>query len=204
MGERALRGIQMRKFYRQNGEIVRRVLIILFLMAVTAVIAIEATEHRMGAEMKKQVQIARIEASQETEERVKQQLGYYEQQTQASIASAEAQEIAKVLYGMQYNTDEGLRSACWCVINRVESSLYPDTVAEVCAQKSQFMGWSDKNPVVQRLYNIALAEVGKWHNGIHAVGPEFIYLEWTSKEITLRTTFDGGRGCHYWYESDWK
>ena len=109
-----------------------------------------------------------------------------------------------MLYPMQYNSDNGLKSACWCALNRVSSQWYPNSVYDVCAQEKQWMGWSDNNPVIERLYKIAFDAVTQWHKGIHAVGSDFLFLDWNTKEITLRTTFEAGKGCHYWYEDDWE
>ena len=197
------RGLNLRKFVKQNREIAIRFCLLLGVILIACLWVRHRTIVRLDKEWNIRLTEACLLTEQETAEglRAEYNVAYHEEQkTQIEL---EATAIAKMLYPMQYNTDDGLRSACWCVLNRVDSKLYPDTVEKVCAQDSQFMGWDESNPVIQRLYDIALAEVKKWHDGVHSVGLDYLYLEWTSKEITLRTTFEGGRGCHYWYESDW-
>lgn len=117
----------------------------------------------------------------------------------------EAESVAKVLYGMQDNTDAGKRLAVWCVINRVGSYIYPSTIAEVCSQDKQWMGYSNDNPVIQGLYNIAYEELEYWHNGgLLPMNTDYVFLGWTQREITLRTDFEEKNHCKYFYESDFE
>jgi len=193
------RGLDMKKFAKQNRDIVRNLIIMLVVVLVSCLIV----RGRTIAKMKVEMQIAVLNATQETTARLREEYGVDAAEAEALTIAEEAKSLAKMLYPMQYNTDNGLKSACWCAINRVDSRWYPDTIDEVCSQESQWMGWSDSNPVVERLYNIAYQALAQWHSGIHAIGSDFLYLEWNSKEITLRSTYEGGYGCHYWYEEDW-
>ena len=196
-------GLDAGRFWKQNKEIVLRFMVLLIVILSACLITKVRVTKKLKADFAVQLTAARIQVEQETMARLREEYNVTYHEEQKSQMEIEATALAKMLYPMQYNTDEGLRSACWCVFNRVESSLYPSTVEMVCAQKSQFMGWDERNPVIQRLYDIALAEVKAWHNGVHPMDVGFLYLEWNTKEITLRTTYEGGRGCHYWYESDW-
>lgn len=66
----------------------------------------------------------------------------------------EAEFIAKVLYGTAINHAESdQRAVVWCILNRVEHYAHPDTVAEVCEQPKQWMGYSNDNPVLTELYD---------------------------------------------------
>lgn len=113
---------------------------------------------------------------------------------------AEAEEIAKVLYGTaRYNSEADQRLVVWCIINRVESSNYPDTVAEVCQQAGQWMGYSVDNPVVDDLWELANEELTNYYTGGHRpLGPEYIFLSWTEDEIVLRDRFEENGRTHYW------
>ena len=74
----------------------------------------------------------------------------------AAAARAEREAVARVLYGTAlHHSEDAQRAVCWCILNRVESSLYPDTIQEVCEQPSQWMGYSPENPVIESLYKIA-------------------------------------------------
>ena len=52
---------------------------------------------------------------------------------------AEAEDLARVLYGVKDNSTDDLRTLCWCVFNRVDSPEYANSIAEVVAQPKQWM-----------------------------------------------------------------
>lgn len=111
----------------------------------------------------------------------------------------EAEAVARVLYGMRYNTKEDLQAVVWCIINRVESQIYPSTVVEVCEQPSQWIGYSETNPVVDNLYDIAHEALDTWRSGGHRpFGSEYLWFNWSSEQITFKTSFEEGKSCRYW------
>lgn len=118
--------------------------------------------------------------------------------SRAEAMKADCIEIAKVLYGIRQNSKDDLRTAVWCVLNRVNNSGYPSSVAEVCKQKDQWMGYSEENPVLDDLFNIAYEQVEIWYGGIRPVSPDYIYMNWTPTEITLRDNWENGSSTHYW------
>ena len=123
----------------------------------------------------------------------------YETITPEELIKSEAEYIAKVLYGTaQNNTERDQRTVVWCILNRVDSTAYPNTVKEVCEQPAQWMGYSDKNPVLAALYNVALKELETWHNDYRPVSADYIYMSWTSREITLRDTYEKNADTRYW------
>lgn len=119
---------------------------------------------------------------------------------EAAVAR-EAQYMARVLYGTaRYHSRETQEAVCWCIINRVESSLFPNTVEEVCAQPVQWVGYSSNNPVTQELYDVAMGVLDTWHSkGIRMIPQDYIYLSWSEKEIVLRTSFNETARTHYWH-----
>lgn len=126
-----------------------------------------------------------------------QMLAHFSQPLKTTDPDAEF--IAKVLYGMRYNSEADLRAVVWCIINRVESPLYPDTIAEVCQQPSQWMAYSDENPVLEDLYDIADGVLVAWRVGGHRpFGSEYLWFNWSSDQITFKSTFEEGANCRYW------
>ena len=126
---------------------------------------------------------------------------YYEYGGDVSQIEREAEWIAKVMYGMAKpdHKDSDLRAIVWCILNRVDNKAYPGEVQAVCQQKSQWMGYSDDNPVIAKLYDIALAELKKWHgDSVRPMSADYVYLTWSSKEILLRDTFAENRSTNYW------
>lgn len=117
-----------------------------------------------------------------------------------AAARAEREAAARVLYGTAlHHSEDAQRAVVWCIINRVESSLYPDTIEAVCEQESQWMGYSAENPVIESLYKIADEVISGWQSGgYRAISPDYLFLTWTRDEIVLRTTFTEGPGTHYW------
>lgn len=115
-----------------------------------------------------------------------------------ALLDSEADMLARVLYGVKDNSTDDLRTYCWCVLNRVDNRNYPATLSEVISQPGQWMRYSDDNPVVENLYRIAREELDRWHSQRRPVSNEFVFMNWTEKEIVLRDNFRDGSGTHYW------
>ena len=144
----------------------------------------EATILQMNDAHKEEIQALRAE---------------YENLTSEELLQQEAEYLAKMLYGTARNNSErDQRTAVWCALNRVDSIGYPSTVKEVCQQPSQWVGYSDDNPILTNLYDIAMKELETWHNGYRPVGIEYIYMNWSTKQITLRDTWKKDNDTSYW------
>lgn len=134
------------------------------------------------------------------ESRVMELEQYYGYGRDVEQIELEAEYIAKVLYGTARNhADSDKRAVVWCILNRVEHYSHPNTIAEVCEQPKQWMGYFNSNPVLDELYDLALEELKTWYSGGHRpMTNEYIYLSWSSKEILLRDTFEENRNTNYW------
>lgn len=201
MVEDARKKEALKMLWRRNAEKLLRVVLLVALVLIPCLVVKHNTTVKLKKEFEVQLAEAMSQVEQATVDRLAVQYGTVEDAAAKAAMDSEARTLAKMLYAYQHNTDAGLKSACWCALNRVDSKYYPNTVQEVCEQKSQWMGWSEDNPVTQRLYDIAYEQIALWHDGIHAISSEFVYMEWTPSEITLRTNFTG-KG-HFWYEEDW-
>ena len=143
----------------------------------------------------------RIELRDDYESEIAEIEKYYEYGGDVEQIELEAEWIARVMYGMAKpdHKDSDLRAIVWCILNRVDNKAYPGEVQAVCQQKSQWMGYSDDNPVIAKLYDIALAELKKWHgDSVRPMSADYVYLTWSSKEILLRDTFAENRSTNYW------
>ena len=85
------------------------------------------------------------------------------------------EESVCVMAQMLYGECRGLSTyemslACWCVLNRVDSPDFPDSVKEVITQKGQFHGYKATNPVDERLFNIAKDVILRWNMEGELVG----------------------------------
>ena len=113
--------------------------------------------------------------------------------------NAEAEQLAKVLYGVKDNKTDDLITYCWCVFNRVDNKAFPATLADVLAQPNQWMRYDQTNPIIESLYQIAREQLDAWHTGSHRpVSNEYVFMNWSSNDICLRDNFHEGSGTHYW------
>lgn len=116
----------------------------------------------------------------------------------AALRQTEAEAVARVLYGVKGNSERDMRTYAWCIFNRVDDSKYPDTLAGVISQPSQWMAYSEKNAVLDRLYTIAEEELDRWHSGHRPVASDFVYMSWSPSEIVLRNRWEETSGTKYW------
>ena len=143
----------------------------------------------------------RIELRDQYESEINSIKQYYEYGGDVTEIEREAQFIAKVMYGVYRpeHNDSHLRAVAWCIFNRVDNPAYPNSVQAVCQQAKQWMGYSDDNPVIAKLYDIALTELKSWHNGVpRPMTADYVYMNWSSREIYLRNTFVEDRNTSYW------
>ena len=154
----------------------------------------------LNANHKAEIAALRIELQNDYESKITELKQYYEYGGDITQIEREAEYIAKVIYGTARNhADSDKRAVVWCILNRVEHHSHPDTVAEVCEQPKQWMGYSNENPVLAELYDLALAELKTWYSGGHRpMSSDYIYLTWSSKEILLRDTFEENKSTNYW------
>ena len=143
----------------------------------------EATILQMGDTHEEEIQALRAE---------------YENLTPEELIKQEGEYLARMLYAYRNNSERDLRTAVWCALNRTDSPGFPNSVKEVCQQPSQWMGYSDDNPILENLYEIAIKELETWHNNYRPVNRDYVYLSWSSKEIVLRDTYEKGPNTRYW------
>lgn len=111
----------------------------------------------------------------------------------------EAEELARVLYGVKDNSTDDLKTYCWCVFNRVDNKAFPSTVSDVIAQPNQWMRYDKTNPVLENLYQLAREQLDAWHTDSHRpVSSDYVFMNWSSNDIVLRDNFHEGSGTHYW------
>lgn len=154
----------------------------------------------INANHKEEISAIRAGLQNEYKSRMSELRQYYEYGGDITQIELEAEYIAKVIYGTARNhADSDKKAVVWCVLNRVEHYSHPNTVAEVCEQPKQWMGYSNDNPVLTDLYDLALEELKIWHNGGHRpMSNDYIYLSWSSSEIILRNTFEENKNTNYW------
>ena len=179
------------------------VLIIVIAMMITAIVQHVKYKNRIeeiNTNHAEEITALRDELRNSYESKIAELEKYYEYGGDVTQIEREAEYIAKVIYGTARNhADSDKRAVVWCILNRVEHHSHPDTIAEVCEQPKQWMGYSSDNPVLTELYDLALTELKIWYNDGHRpMSSDYIYLSWSSKEILLRDTFEENKNTHYW------
>lgn len=176
------------------------IILAIFLTAISQRVKYEKQIEELNTSHELALTSLRAELQKDYETKITELEQYYEYGGDVTQIELEAEYIAKVIYGTAINhTDADKKAIVWCILNRVEHYAHPDTVQGVCEQPKQWMGYSDKNPVLTDIYDLALAELKIWYSGGHRpMGKEYIYLSWSSSEILLRDTFEENKNTRYW------
>ena len=122
-----------------------------------------------------------------------------EESRQAAM-DAEADAIARLLYGYRNNSLRDRKTLIWCVLMRTDNGAYPNTVEAVIDQEQQWMFYSEENPVRQDDRDLALEQLQAWHEGRYPSGlaTDYVYAEWTQSDIVLRNTWEKNSRTGYW------
>ncbi|MDD6090266.1 MAG: cell wall hydrolase [Candidatus Limivicinus sp.] len=113
--------------------------------------------------------------------------------TQQYQISEDAEYMAKVVAGCSTYYDENVqRAVAWCVLNRVDSALYPDTIKEVCEQANQWQGYENA-AVIDSICELCQSVIDTWKSGgKRDVPQDCLFLRMTADGVELRTDFNGG------------
>lgn len=196
--------IQMITVYQMIAIYILVVIVTVMITFVVQRTRYEKQIAEINANHKEEVNALCIELRNDYESQIAELEKFYEYGGDVIQIEREAECIAKVIYGYgtpnnQNNSVSDNKSITWCVINRTEHYAYPDTIAEVCEQPKQWIGYSNDNPVLTEYYDLALEELKTWYSGGHRpMNNSYIYLTWSSKEILLRDTFEENRNTNYW------
>ena len=127
------------------------------------------------------------------------------QTSEMAMMAQEANEIAKLFYGIDRFVDKyhysetDLMTYARCVFNRVDSDIYADTVSEVASQNNQWTGYYDNNPVIKQYYTVALKAVEEWHaETIKPCSVDYLWAELTPNGIYLKNDFNANGYAIRW------
>ena len=117
-----------------------------------------------------------------------------------SYTREDAEFIAKAVWGEARNCDMAHQAAVvWCILNRVDSALFPNTIREVVTQKHQFAGYHAGNPVDSDILALACDVLARWSiepscmAGVGRVLPkEYLYFGGNGALNQFRTGYNGG------------
>ena len=137
--------------------------------------------------------IAAIEQRYQSELAAAQSQAAVPAQAQQSQYSEDAEYLAKVVAGCAtYYSENVQRAVAWCVLNRVDSALYPDTIKEVCEQANQWQGYENA-PLIDSICQVCQDVIDTWQSGgVRDIPRECVFLRMTEDGVELRTEFTGG------------
>ena len=86
----------------------------------------------------------------------------------------------------------------------MESKWYPNSIEEVCSQPYQFKGYSDANPIDDRLLEVSVEVLRQYYeNGYKPCSNDFVYMSATDYDVVLRDSFDETKTTRHWrYTND--
>ena len=137
------------------------VLTCITMMTLTAITVI-GNNARAKEEAIAEKAVAEYKARQQEEEQIRLAALDAEKQTAEELKKQDARNIAKLFYGIRnfekkYGyTEADLYTLARCVLNRVESKSYPNTIETVLAQDGQWIAYSVDNPVLGNYYQTAM------------------------------------------------
>lgn len=71
--------------------------------------------------------------------------------------------MAKTIWGEARGcTREGQENVAWCILNRVDSPDFPNTIIEVITAPGQFHGYSSSFPCTEEFYEMSLDIIARW------------------------------------------
>ena len=89
-----------------------------------------------------------------------------EETVEVYISQYDAELLAKTAWGEARGcSPTEIAAVMWCILNRVDSGDFPDTVVEVVEAPGQFQGYSEDNPVTDDLLAIAYDVLFYWQIG---------------------------------------
>ena len=126
-------------------------------------------------------------------------LGSASQASGKSYTRDDAEAMAKLVWGEARGCDDTQQAAAaWCVLNRVDSALFPNTIREVVSQKKQFAGYRVTNPVDPQILALVYDVLSRWSIEDNCVGDvgrvlpkEYLYFSGNGTENRFRVTYGG-------------
>lgn len=109
----------------------------------------------------------------------------------------ELEMIAKLVYGEARGCSKTEQAAViWCVLNRVDSSGFPDNITDVIIQKNQFSGYNENHPIYEEYIELANDVLTRWKFEQTAVGEvgrvlpkEYTYFRGDGVKNTFRDAY---------------
>ena len=129
-----------------------------------------------------------------------------------SYSEDDAKVLAKTVWGEARGCSETQQAAVvWCILNRVDSPLFPNSIQEVVKQPQQFAGYSGRNPVDPEILKLVYDVLSRWciePNCIAGVGrvlpPSYLYFAGNGTENRFTERYASGPLWNWSMESPYE
>lgn len=120
--------------------------------------------------------------------------------TVAYYTEQDVYETAQCVYGeaLVTGSDTEMAAVAWCILNRVDDPLFPNTIHEVVTARNQFQGYKASNPVDEHLLWLVRDVFERWvseKNGVTDSGrvlpADYRYFYGDGRHNHFTITFNG-------------
>lgn len=106
--------------------------------------------------------------------------------------------ISRTIWGEARGCCQLEREAvAWCILNRVDSPKFPDTIEKVVTAKYQFQGYSPNFPY-ENFYDEAKDVLIRHHNRERGIDPSLLYFSGNGKYNTFRDEYEMSKATLFW------
>ena len=96
--------------------------------------------------------------------------------------------ISKTIWGEARGCcREEQEAVAWCILNRVDSDVFPDTIKEVVTAPYQFQGYSESNPDIFK--DLVEDVLIRHHNGERGIDESLLYFSGNGGYNTFRNAW---------------
>ena len=134
---------------------------------------------------------------------------YVEPPSVSEIYAESIPYIAKTVYGEARGcTTVEQAAVIWCILNRVDSDGYSDSIIGVVTQKNAFHGYNSNHPVTDHIYNLTVDVLERWEkekSGEVNVGrvlpKEYLYFYGDGRSNHFTNKWRGGNTWNWTLEN---
>lgn len=120
-----------------------------------------------------------------------------EEEPEELFSDYDAELIAKTIWGEARGcSPEEQRLVAWCILNRVDTGIWGDTIEDVIKYPNAFQGYDINNPTTYKCLELAKEVLIEWTSGgecevlaPYATEPGYLYFV--------------GRDGHNWFREEW-
>lgn len=129
------------------------------------------------------------EEEQKTEEKTETALPYTDREVEL---------IAKTIYGeaLVTNSDMEMAAVAWCILNRVDTPGFPNTIEGVVTARRQFHGYSESHPVTEHIEWLVRDVLDRWY-------AEKAGVTDSGRVLPKDCVYFEGNGHHNWFTNEW-